>query len=129
MSDKKLGVTVTAFLKLKQKATKKQKEVDEIKEQARVLEGEIIKVLEADTKTTRADVKIGSVTYSKENVWNVKDWKKVWKYIFKTKDTAILSHQRMSNTLLREYLKEGIKIPGTEKMIKKKLTVGYKRGI
>ena len=122
-----LGTTITAFLKLKQKISKKNKEVDELKSEVSAMEKEIIKELEAQ-KSKGSDVKIGSVKLKESNVWSAKDWKKVWDYILKKKDTNLLQ-KRLAQTVFNEYLEEGIKIPGTEKMIKKTLSVGFKKGV
>lgn len=127
MSDKKLGTKVTEFLKLKQKIKKKNVEVEDLKAIASVLEGEIIKGLE-NGKIERSDVALGSVSLKKSNVWSAKDWDKIWKYILKNKDKALLQ-KRLSQATFNEYLEEGVKIPGTEKLIKKTLSVGYKRGV
>lgn len=124
MSDS-LGTTVTGFLKLRAKITKKNKEVDELKKQASEIESIIIKELEQN-KTTRADVMLGSVTLKPKNVFSAKDWKKIYAYIIKKKDFNILQ-KRLGQTALDEYLEDGVKIPGVEKMIKKSLSVGWKK--
>lgn len=124
--DKKLGTKVLEFMKLRAKATKKQKEVDAIKSEASTLEKEIIIMLE-DDKNDRAGCRLGGVKISKNDVFSAKDWKKVWAYIFKQKDSGLVQ-KRLSQALLKEYLEDGLKIPGVERMVQKKLTLGWKKG-
>ena len=128
MPANKLGTTVTAWVKLKQKIKKMNAELADLTTQAEELVKPIIKYQEAEN-LVRTDVAIGSATLNIETLFSVTDWKEVWKYIFRHKDTAILSHQRLANALLRELAEEGIKIPGTKKYIKKSLKVGYKKGV
>jgi len=128
MTTKKLGTTVTAWVKLKDKIRKKNAELADLTTQAEELVKPIIKSQEAEN-LVRTDVAIGSATLKIETLFSVTDWKKVWKYIFKHKDTAVLSHQRLANAFLRELDEEGIKIPGTKKFTKKSLHVGYKKGV
>lgn len=127
MSAKKLGTTVTEFLKLKIKIRQKNAEIDTLKEQASILEKQIVRVQEIE-KIKRTDVEIGSASLKETTVHSVKNWKKVWAYIFKHRDTSLIQ-KRLSQAILNEYLEEGIKIPGTDKMVKKYLTVGYKKGV
>ena len=127
MTTKKLGTTVTEFLKLKIKIRKKNAEIDDLKEQASTLEDIIIKAQESE-KIERTDVPLGSAKIKKTTIHSAKDWKKVWAYIFKHKDTSLLQ-KRLAQATLNELLEDGIKIPGTEKMIKKTLSVGYKKGV
>ena len=123
--EKDFGDKLMAFLKLKVKISKANKVVNELKSQASEMEKELIPVFE-DTKTLRADVKIGSVTLNEDYVYNAKDWGKVWKYIFKKKDSGLVQ-KRLSQALLKEYYEDGIKIEGIERMKKKSLGIGFKR--
>jgi len=127
MLDKKLGTVVTSFLKLKQKIKKKNAEIDDLKEKASGLEKQIIKAQEREG-IERSDVALGSATIKETTVHSVKDWKKVYKYIFSNKDQSILQ-KRLSQATLNEYLEDGARVPGTEKMIKKSLMVGFKRRV
>lgn len=125
--DPKMGTKLLSFLKLKAKISKANKVVNDLKAEASVLEKDLIIDFE-NSKTLRADVKLGSVSLKKEDVFSAKDWPKVWDYILKSKDTGLLQ-KRLSQALLKEYYEDGLVIKGIEHMTKKSLSVGFKRGV
>jgi len=125
MAQTKIGTTITKFLKLKAKITAETKKVEALKSEANAMSIEIIKELES-TNAMGADVKAGSVKLKEEIMFSAKDWKKVWKWIFKNNSEDILQ-KRLSQPMLRELLEDGVKIPGLEKMTKKSLSIGRKR--
>ena len=122
---KEFGDKLLAFLKLKAKISKANKVLTELKSEAEGMAKELIPIFE-DTKTLRADVKLGSVTLKSEYIYTAKDWKKVWKYIYKNHDDGLVQ-KRLSQALLKEYYEDGIKIEGIERMKKKSLGIGFKR--
>lgn len=127
MKDKPIGTLVKEFLMLKRKISKKNKEIDELKSSASDLEKEIIKALESN-KSTGEKITMGSVNLKKEPVFTADDWPTIWKWIFKKKDSALVQ-KRLSQSLLKEYMEEGVTVPGIKKMTKKSLTYGFSRKV
>jgi hypothetical protein len=127
MAQPKLGTKVNQFLRLKKKISEKQKEVDDMKVQASQMQKELITALE-DSGTERMDSALGSVTLKQDTVCHVTNWPKFYGYIKKNNAFELLQ-KRVGQSAYTEYLEAGERIPGTEKMNKKKLTIGYKRGV
>lgn len=124
--EKEIGEKATQFLKIRKKLQKANKVVNELKAEAHELEKQLIPMFEK-SKQEGTKVKLGSVNLKIDDAFNAKDWSKINKHIDKTGDHD-LYQRRLNQTLLKDYFKDGVKIPGVQHMKKKSLTFGFKRG-
>ena len=115
----KLSKKVSDFINLKVSITAANKQLTEMKSEAAKLESELMTELESNNQLG-VSVKIGSITIKEKDVFNAKDWKKVNKYIDKTKNYD-LYQRRLNTTLLNDMFKDGKRIPGVEHFMKKSL--------
>lgn len=125
---KKLGNVVKKFLSVKSKIKAKSREIEELKSEAFKMELELIISMETE-KLSRFDVEsLGSVTLKTPTIGVVKEWDKFYKFIKKNNAFELLQ-KRIGQTAFGEYLEANKKVPGVETMVKKSLTVGWKKGI
>lgn len=127
MTQPKLGTKVNQFLRLKKKIAAKQKEVDDMRSIAEKMKDELVVLME-DANIEKHGSALGSVTLKKEVIGNVENWPKFYNYIKKNNAFELLQ-KSVGQGAFREYIEAGERIPGTSKMTRKKLTVGYKRGV
>ena len=117
----KLSKKVTNFILLKTNITSANKQLDAMKSEASKIEDELMIELKK-LKQLGVTVKAGSIKFKETDVFNVKDWKKVYKHILKTKNFGFLQ-KRLSTALLNEmYEDTGKTIAGIEHFTKKSLS-------
>ena len=117
----KLSKKVTDFILLKTNITAATKQLEGMKSEASKLEEELMIDL-AKINQLGVMVKAGSIKFAEKDVFNVKDWNKVYKHILKTKNFGFLQ-KRLSTALLNEiYEDTGKTIAGVEHFTKKSLS-------
>lgn len=120
------GKDVDKFLRLKKRITEQSKKLEALKSEAKEMEDELLRELDASTK--RVDGRLGSVSVKQQLEGSVKDWNKLYNHIKKHNDFSLLQ-KRLSQGAYREQVEAGVRIPGVEKFNKKSLSIGFKRGV
>lgn len=123
--DKDIGSDVKKYLDFKFKISELTKQIDELKEENKDIEENLIIKIES-FNLIRADCEIGSVTLKKELTPTVNNWDELYKFIVKNKSFELIQ-KRIGVTAWRERIESGIVVPGVESFIKKSLSIGRKR--
>lgn len=85
------------------------------------IEDELLQQLDAQ-KTSTCKGKLASVSISTTITANVTDWDALYAFI-KKKGHFHLLHRRVTDAAYREFLEQGVKVPGTETFARKRLNV------
>lgn len=123
---KELSKKVSDFILLKSNITAATKQLNDMKSKAHKLETELMEILQKSNQIGVA-VATGSIKISEKDVFNPKDWKKIYAHILKTKKFDLLQ-KRLSTALLQEmYNDTGKTIAGVEHFSHKVLSVSKAR--
>lgn len=116
----KLSKKVSDFILMKVNITAANKQLTEMKSAAAKLESELMTELEK-LNQLGVTVKAGSISIKEKDVFNAKDWKKINKWIEKTKNYDIYQ-RRLNTTLLNDMFKDGKRVAGVEHFVKTSLS-------
>jgi len=112
MSGRSLGNDADALYKQKQKITKLEGELEELKSKLAKDADTFMKRMQ---KMEIASVKgrLCMISITKSEQFNVKDWNALYKYISRNKAFDLL-HRRVSHPAYRDRIQAGKKVPGVE---------------
>lgn len=126
----KIGTKVNNYLKLLKKISKinaeAAKKTKPLNEKITALEDELLPLMKQENveKFTSA---LGTVTRSEIDIASAKDWPKIYDFIYKKKAFHLLN-KAIKQASYREYLDDGVKVPGIEIFTKVSLKHSMKKG-
>lgn len=116
-----LATCVDKYYTLQQKRYKAQAVVKTIALEENALEEHILKTLPVGDRTGVAG-KVARVSIELKEIPQVKDWPKFYAHILKTKSFELLN-KAVNSKAVKERWKSGKTVPGTDKFIRKVLSV------
>lgn len=109
---------------LREQRYKLQKQVDAIEAKESELRDYIINNL-PKSRAEGVTGRIAHVEIKRKNVPQAKDWGKIWKYIFKTKDDSLLQ-KRLNESAINERWEKNKVVPGVEAFMAISLSITKK---
>lgn len=116
-----IGEMADKLQELREKKRELEAQVAVVEGEYKGIEDELLQQLDAQ-KTTTCRGKLASVSVSSTVTANVTDWDDLYKFIKKGNHFHLLQ-RRVTDAAYREFLEHGVKVPGTESFIKKRLNV------
>jgi acyl transferase domain-containing protein len=116
-----IGEMADELQQLRERKRELEAEIAVVEGQYKGIEDELLQQLEAQ-HTSTAKGKLASVSITSSVTANVTDWDKLYAFI-KRHGHFHLLHRRVTDAAYRELLEHGVKVPGTESFVKKRLNV------
>lgn len=125
---KTVGKAIELFLKKEFQIREANRAIKLLKKEAVILHDKAVETLKK-VDLPRGDYpELGYAKIVEEDMGNVNDWNKFYKYIVKN-DAWDLLQKRVGQTAYRERKEAGVKIPGTDNFVKESLKAVFNRGI